>query len=69
MAVAFYNESGGVTDGFFVGVMWVAVRFLLKIFIGGMMLTGCKPDPDPEDPTTTTHTVVYKIDNHTILMI
>lgn len=31
-----------------------------------MMLTGCKPDPDPEDPTTTTHTVVYKIDDHTI---
>ena len=44
------------------------VMFLLAtLLIGGMMLTGCKPEPTPEpEPTPTTHTVVYKIDNQTL---
>ena len=45
------------------------VMFLLAtLLIGGMMLTGCKPEPTPEpepepEPTPTTHTVFYKIAN------
>ncbi|MBR2770797.1 MAG: hypothetical protein IKD78_02075 [Bacteroidales bacterium] len=47
------------------------VTFLLAtLLIGGMMLTGCKKDPQPTPsptpgptPTPTTKTVVYKVDN------
>jgi hypothetical protein len=47
------------------------VTFLLAtLLIGGMMLTGCKKDPQPTPsptptptPSTTTKTVVYKMDN------
>ena len=47
------------------------VTFLLAtLLIGGMMLTGCKKDDPnsgsgetPDTPTTTTKTVVYKMDN------
>ena len=45
------------------------VMFLLAtLLIGGMMLTGCKPEPTPEpepepEPTPTTKTVFYKIAN------
>ena len=39
---------------------------IATLLIGGMMLTGCKKDPQPTpdpDPTTKTKTVVYKVDN------
>ena len=47
------------------------VTFLLAtLLIGGMMLTGCRKDPQPTPtpdptptPTPTTKTVVYKMDN------
>jgi hypothetical protein len=43
------------------------VTFLLAtLLIGGMMLTGCKKDPQPTPtptPTPTTKTVEYKMDN------
>jgi len=39
---------------------------IATLLIGGMMLTGCKKNPQPTptpDPTTKTKTVVYKVDN------
>ncbi len=39
--------------------------FLATLLIGGMMLTGCKkdPQPTPDTPAQTTKTVVYTMDN------